>query len=73
METKIGPGNPSVPSNAACTLLFNVWVLTAETDPGPVAVDGGFVRLICWRQPGNSPEAKGGLGQEWVRWVGITE
>jgi hypothetical protein len=36
----------SIPSKAACTLLFNVWVLAAETDPGPVAVDGGFVRLI---------------------------
>lgn len=35
-----------VPSNAACTLLFNVWVLAAEPDPGPVAADGGFVRLI---------------------------
>jgi hypothetical protein len=36
----------SIPSKAACTLLFNVWVLAAETDPGPVAVDCGFVRLI---------------------------
>jgi hypothetical protein len=36
----------SIPSKAAWTLLFNVWVLAAETDPGPVAVDGGFVRLI---------------------------
>ena len=36
-----------VPSaNAACTLLFNVWVLAADPDPGPVAADGGFVRLI---------------------------
>jgi hypothetical protein len=35
-----------VPSNAACTLLLRFWVLTAETDPGPVAADGGLVRLI---------------------------
>jgi hypothetical protein len=35
-----------IPSKAACTLLFKAWFLTAETDPGPAAVDGGFVRLI---------------------------
>ncbi len=38
-----------IPSNAACTLLFNVWVLlAAETELGPALVDGGFVRLIWW-------------------------
>ena len=37
----------TVPSNAACTLLFRVCVLAAaETEPGPVAADDGLVRLI---------------------------
>jgi hypothetical protein len=36
----------TLPSKAACTLLFNDCVRATETDPGPVAVEGGFVRLI---------------------------
>ena len=43
---KMEPVAFTLPSKAACTLLFNDCVRAAEADPGPVAVEGGFVRLI---------------------------
>lgn len=40
------PTGEHIPSNAACTLRFNVWPRFTPPDPGPDAADGGFVRLI---------------------------